>query len=310
MYSIQEIEEILSILDYHFLHVFSTQFGVSGLSNEEVGVLTSHGINVAEVGKELSTFDRMFLLGKLSAILSDEQLRQLPYKDFNKYIRTGQYQPLTKREQYEIDIARKKTYVHLKGIRGKSRGEFETILLDKTGSFRKKYEEAITDETAKGVALRRTNKEIISELGHRMDVWNHDWNRIVETEMNNIFQEGRAVEIAKKHGEDAIVYKDVYAGACRHCIEKYLTNGYGSKPRTFKLKDLIANGTNIGKKVKEWVATLWSLHPHCRCTLNVVPKGYQWNEAKKTFEIPKDFERKVERKSKIYIHIGDKKFEI
>lgn len=310
MFSVSQIDEILSILDYHFLHVFSTQFGTQGLSNDDIRILENYGVNVAEVGRGLSTFDKMFLLGKLSSILNEQQIRSVNFDDFQKYIKQGQYRPLTKREQYELDIARKKTYVHLKGIRSKAKGEFETILLNSEGSFRKRYEEAITDETAKGVALRKTNKEIISELGHRMDNWKHDWNRIVETEMNNIFQEGRAAEIMEKHGEDAIVYKDVYPGACRHCIEKYLTNGFGSEPRKFKLKDLIAKGNNIGKKVKDWVATLWSLHPHCRCTINFLPKGYKWNAEKKTFEIPKDFERKVERKMKIVIHVGDKIFEV
>jgi hypothetical protein len=172
------------------------------------------------------------------------------------------------------------------------------------------YEAVVKDEIERGVLERKSLGSIVSELGHRTENWAHDWGRIVDTEMNNIFQQGRAEVFEKEDGPDVLVYKQVYPGACRHCISKYLTNGIGSKPKVFKLSDLIANGTNIGRKVINWLATITGLHPFCRCHLNKVPKGYVWDEEKEMFNIPKDFKRKIDRKSKIIINVGDKVLEV
>lgn len=104
--------------------------------------------------------------------------------------------------------------------------------------------------------------------------------------------------------------QSIWSGNCRHCIRLYLTKGIGSKPIVFKLSKLIENGTNVGKKVKEWKATLGSVHPFCRCELRQIPDGYVWDDEKKAFVPSKVTERKVERRSKVKITVGDKTFEV
>ena len=132
-----------------------------------------------------------------------------------------------------------------------------------------------------------------------------------ETEMQNIYQTGVAQQIMKEQGADALVYKEVFSGACQHCIKFYTTAGIGSKPRIFKLIDLINNGDNIGRKVKDWKPVLNSVHPFCRCDLREVPKGMIWNDETHSFEPPKEpYKRQVERKSKVKIYVGDKMFEV
>ena len=85
-----------------------------------------------------------------------------------------------------------------------------------------------------------------------------------------------------------------WVGNCKHCIRLYTTNGIGSKPKIFKLSELQGNGTNIGRKSAEWLAVVGSTHLNCRCTLNEVPQGFEWNEKTKAFDIP--IERKEEDK--------------
>ena len=124
--------------------------------------------------------------------------------------------------------------------------------------------------------------------------------------MHTAYEEGRAANIEYELGKDAIVYKDVYPGACRHCIRLYLTNGFGSQPRLFKLSALRANGTNIGRKPVDWLAVLGPIHPWCRCTLNKLPPGYKWDDKTKDFVPPANYVIGDWRKSKIKITIGDK----
>lgn len=114
--------------------------------------------------------------------------------------------------------------------------------------------------------------------------------------------------IINQHGLDTRVYKEVYPGACRFCLNLYTTAGAGSKPRIFKLSELIQNGDNIGRKSKDWKPVVGPVHPFCRCSTRYIPDNYVWDDKLQTFVPPKDYKSKVERKSKVTIIVGDKKF--
>ena len=115
----------------------------------------------------------------------------------------------------------------------------------------------------------------------------------------------------KEHGIHAKVYKEVFPGACRMCLNAYTTAGAGSKPVIFDLSELIANGTNIGKKSKDWKPVLTNIHPFCRCMLRHVPDGYEWDDKTQSFEPKKvDESKRVQRKSKVKITVGTKYFEV
>lgn len=307
IFTTEQIQEILNVIEYHHLFVISTNFGTEILTDDDKKLLSLFGVKIDDLTQDNPLFNQMYYFGKLSGILRDKQVETIDYNDFFKYIKTGQYIPLSAREKFELDIAKRRTYTYLKGLKEKVKSSVESSILEQE---QKLYQSTVKEGLISGVVERKSVGAIVSDLGHKLDTFRHDWGRIVETEMNNIFLEGRAAEIEKEYGPDVLVFKSVFPGACRHCIEKYLTNGIGSQPRLFKLRDLIQNGNNIGKKVAQWIPSLQSLHPYCRCQLRVVLPGYKWNEEKKRFELPKTFERKVNRKSKIRIQVGDKHFEI
>lgn len=49
---------------------------------------------------------------------------------------------------------------------------------------------------------------------------------------------------------------------------------------------------------------------NCRCDLRYLPKGHVWNPDTRQFEPPKNYERKVERKSRAKITIGNKEYTV
>lgn len=303
----EQLQELLNVISYHHLFVASTTLGVDVLSEEDKELLRLHGVDIDDLNHDIPVADRMYHFGKLAGILRMDQALLLGYNDFLKFIKLGQYIPLNAREKFELDIAKRKTYTYLKGLNERARGDLESSILSES-SVRKLYEDTVQEGLVAGVADRKSVGKIISDLGHKIEEWRHDWGRIVETEMNNIFQIGKAATFFEKDGIETLVWKQVYEGACRHCIEKYLTAGLGSKPRVFKLSDLAKNLTNVGRKVAEWVATLGSLHPYCRCDLRRLPPKYVWNEEIKRFELPKIIKDRIERKSKVKITVGDKVF--
>lgn len=68
---------------------------------------------------------------------------------------------------------------------------------------------------------------------------------------------------------------------CKHCKKAYLMEDEVT-PRVFRLSDLKANGSNYGLKTADWVPTLGSLHPNCRCSLSEIPQGFGFKENSST----------------------------
>ncbi len=69
---------------------------------------------------------------------------------------------------------------------------------------------------------------------------------------------------------DLEVYKTVIndSGLCQWC-DGFYVNQDGT-PTIYTAKALLANGSNYGKPKSEWLPTLGSTHPNCRCTLHYV----------------------------------------
>jgi hypothetical protein len=308
LFTTEEIQSLISIVDYNQTFLAIEILGKDVLDDWDKYVLKLNGIDIDQIQqKGMPMYMQSLMWGRLSAQLQEKDAKDINFQDFEKYVKRGQYIPLSKREQAEYEIARQKTYGHLKGLGTKIKNDINSILTEEVQSTRDEFEKVIGEELQRGVLERKSTTSIVSEIGRRTEVWNHDWVRIVETEMNNVFQQGRAQTIRETKGGDSIVFKDVFSGACKVCIKVYLTNGIGSQPILFKLSELEANGDNIGLKQSDWKPTLSGVHPFCRCHLRSLPEGYKWDEEKEKFTPQKEeIERRVERKSKIKITIGDK----
>ena len=304
IFSQEQIDELLKIVDSNFIKFTAKALGVEVLTKDQASTLDSiFGFH--------TSFDEAFLFGRLSSLLQESDTKSISYNDFRKYLERAQYIPLTKVEEYMLSSAKTRTYNHLKGLGDTIKKEINGIILEKQTLSRDEYEKLINKEITEGVYRRKALTEIVSEIGHKTEDWNRNLGRIVETEWNNIFQEGRASEFERKFGKDVSVYKHVYELACRHCIKAYLTKGIGSKPKIFTIRQLEENGTNIGKKVADWLPVLGSMHPFCRCTLQYVPKNYEWDDELKDFK-PKKIESKYDKEKvgSIKITVGDKVFEV
>jgi hypothetical protein len=82
------------------------------------------------------------------------------------------------------------------------------------------------------------------------------------------------------------VFKRPRPDACKFCKLLYIRPD-GVTPRVFKLSDLLANGTNVGRRAgrptrsgrsrTEWKATIGAVHPFCQCELHVLPDGMGFN---------------------------------
>jgi hypothetical protein len=122
--------------------------------------------------------------------------------------------------------------------------------------------------------------------------------------MHDAFTRGKLEGIVRKYGDTAYVYVEVLPDACDHC--KGLYHKSDGTPIIFMIRQLLGNGTNIGRKSKQWKPVVPPLHPWCRCELFYVPAGYEWDSKSKMFTLPKTYVSPVGRKSKVRIRIDNK----
>lgn len=315
IFSPEQIQQLFNIIDYRMARVVADVLGKEFLTPDDKALLLRNGFDIEKELKKIPPYWQAFLFGRLASLLTDNQLKTLDYTDIQQYVERKQYKEPSRREMAEYRAAATRTYSYIKGMGNRVRETLTSSLSEqeiKNAVEERRIEDlsVLKREIELGVIEKRSIQGIVSNLGHQLQDWNRDWGRIVETEMQDIFQIGKAQTIMEEHGIDARVYKHTFSGACKYCIKLYTTEGIGSKPREFKLSSLIANGNNIGVKVKDWKATLGPVHPFCRCELHYIPDGYIWSEENQSYEPPKNYQRKIERKSKVTIIVGEKIFEI
>ena len=278
MFTPEQIQQIEKIITLHHVVFIGNNIGTEILSDYDKYVLDKHGIDVNKLSKEYTNLEQAYHFGKLSTILQSKDVKKLTYNDFLQYLRRGQYEPLTEREKGTLRFLKRNTYNYIKGLEASVIKDTNGIIINDSQKIRDKYEQAIKDSVKRAVIQRDSIKSVVLELGNKFGDWQRNLNRIAATEMQNAYEWGRAEELKKVYGTDVEVYKDVYPGACRYCIQLFLTNGIGSQPKIFKLQELIANGNNYNSKPENWKPVLGVVHPFCRCSLNSLPQGMTWNK--------------------------------
>lgn len=294
--SSQQITELLQIIQNNQSILVGSQLGLDFLSEYDKALLEAYGVDWINLySEEGDSIYQSFHFGMLAQALNDiTSLSKFDYKQIKQYIKDGQYIPLTERERSAIQYIKNQTFSDIRTLNGRIFQETNAILLNNS---LKDQVEFIKKELEEGVKMQKSYREIANQLHKKTGDWSRDFDRIVEYQMNSAYQHGRAAFINKNNpGSDPEVYKRVFTSACKHCIKLYLTGGFGSEPIIFKLSEIRANGTNIGRKVAEWKAVIDSTHPYCRCLLVEKRPGYKWNVQDQAFNII-DLETKPKLKS-------------
>lgn len=259
-----QIDELLRLLEYQHILFSARHVGTEVLSEKDLQLLSEFGVDPIKLST-ISSVEEAYRFGMLSEALGHTRASDLSYNDLKKFISEGRYLPYTTAEQATLNHLKQTTYSHIKGLGNKIAQDTRTVLIESDQKRRVKYEKVLKKEMTEAALNRQTIGETVLNIGNRTGDWSRDFGRIVETELHNAFEHGRSAAIKKRNGGDAdvYVYKDVYLGACWHCIRLFLTNGIGSKPKIFELSELEANGTNYGLKTKDWKPVLGPVHPYC-----------------------------------------------
>lgn len=285
----QQLALIQEILGEHHAALVAGMIDVEALPPAEAQRLLDRGVVAQDLAMVLAPvvkqdrppdamrmIDDAFLYGRDIAKRTQSarrEIERLTYAEWKALPR----EPLTESERAALTWARNSAATKVKGLGNRVASDFATIAIEADRELRVEQERAIREEVAEGIAERKAWRKVASALGDRTGDWSRDLARIAATEQQEAMTEGQAAVMKRRAGgEDVRVAKRPNPDACEACLAAYTQNG---RPRIFWLEELRANGSNVGKKRKDWKPTLGPLHPWCACELIEVPDGWGFDEA-------------------------------
>lgn len=309
MFTSDELHKLLSIIDKQFLLFVSSTIGEEGLNDQDKKVLDEYGIDYHSLYSEEKDIANLnFQLGALSNILSEQQLKKFTYPSLVKYIQAGNYIPLNTTEKAILQSIKMQSLADIRSAKGRIFNDFNRVVQNSFSTTRSNQENFLKEKILEGVAQRKSRKQIAQEIAKLTGDWTRDFRKSVAYISHTAFNEGKAAIIEKRYGgnSEARVWFLVQPEACKSCVKAYLTNGEGSEPKIFTLKELQANGNNIGRKQAEWLPSVQAIHPYCRCAIHEYIPGTEWIEGRFQFPKVKSTEKpklKVERpKIRVFIN--------
>lgn len=300
-----ELFELYQTIDYFQTFFIATNLGVDILTDGDRRLLELYGIDMASFENDEDYISYAFKFGMMASALKKDKVKSMNFSDLKGFIQSGNFIPLNDSEKYALNYVKAQAYNDIKGLGNRIKQSTGQIFIESSRTRRLRTQGKIRKQAKIAIKDRLSIKELSSNLGHATQDFTRDFDRIADYIMHDAYQNGIAAQLIKQYGEDVEVFFSVYPKACKHCIEIYLTGGIGSEPKVFKLKDVIANGSNIGRKSDQWRASLSGIHNWCRCGVNLKPENSVWSNEKNMFILTRNTYG-VNRKSKIKVTVTRK----
>jgi predicted RNA-binding protein with PIN domain len=137
-------------------------------------------------------------------------------------------------------------------------------------------------------AGRKTAKKMAAEIRDKTKDLAKDWDRVVTTELaqaTNLGAMDAIIENNKGRTPNEIyVYKSGPHDnlTCKWCSKFWFLRD-GETPKVYKLSELAANGSNVGKKTKDWKPTVDLTHPNGRHYLLELPINWGFRNGRLSF---------------------------
>jgi hypothetical protein len=305
MFTIKEIQAILQLINQLHIVFIGQHLGTEILTGEDRKVLANAGIDLAKLPVK-TVVENAFSFGLLSATLKQRK-RSLTFQQFLNFVTSDNFVPFSPLELEMINQAKISMYHDIKGLGNRINQDFSRIAIEGNPAQRAHYENILAEETEKVVKNRQSILKLASNIGHKTQDWSRDLDRIADYQLHRIYNQGKVAMMMKsgKPLPEIKVWFRVYDSACKECVEAYLTDGVGSAPKIFSLAEILDNGTNVGRKQKDWLPVISPMHPWCRCEIEIVEENTVWDKKLHKFVLRRNTYN-VKRKSKVHITLNGK----
>lgn len=300
-----QIFDMLDIMKRYELIFIAQQLGLQFLSQNDIAILLSAGIDVNQFKNNRGVIEDAFLFGLLAQAIGDDRAKKMNYIQFKKFVSSKNFVPLNKEEEYALQQVKNRAYTDITNLGARMRTSLSNSVLRNNQQQALVVQQIIKKKTIDAIKMRKGARGLAADLAETSKDWEVDWLRIAYFLTTEAYNQGRVQSILREYGQDVEVWFDVFNEACKHCRKLYLKNpdDENSEPIVFKLSDIIANGNNIGRKVQEWKPVVPPAHPYCRCQINWRPTNFDWDSELRAFTIPKKIVSKNPKLKNVKLNI-------
>lgn len=298
MLSADQVHTIIELIERQVIFFAGSTLGPGVLSDHDKEILKRNGVDPVKIyDSNKDPIVQNFHFGILSSVLGEAELQSMTFEELAKYVASGQNIPLSERELATIESIKMQSLSDIKSNAGRIFQDINNVVAKELYTTRANQEQFIRNKVIEGASARQSRKNIAREIAKLVGDWSRNFDKSVQYIAHSALNEGRAALAERRYGDnnEAKVYFQVQVDACDHCVKHYLTNGAGSEPKIFAIRELQINGSNIGRKVAEWKPSIHALHPACRCLLTEYIPGTEWNGSKFVFPKDKEYKSKINR---------------
>lgn len=279
------------ILRIHINWLTVKLLGKELVSKEELAELKDYGR--LDLGDEVGLVESSFVLGRISALSKKSEYKDLTLEKLSilKKRKFSSVEKLAIREA-KLHAARRLQILSDEAAAGafaRVNKATQDLIADATAK------DIIQEELALAIAEKKTRKQLATSVGNKLGTdLTAGFRKLIVTEMHRAKTRGVAMAIANKmdiysssEGSNSIVSVVPNRGACKDCENLYLSET--GDPKTFRLSDLVGQGTNADPGISHarthglhlgWRPVMPPAHPNCFCELVYVPAGMGWKNGK------------------------------
>jgi len=279
------------ILRIHINWLTVKLLGKELVSKEELVELKDYGR--LDLGDEVGLIESSFVLGRISALSKKSEYKDITLEKLSM-LKKRKFSSIEKLAIREAKLHASRRLQTLSedaaaGAFARVNKATQDLLADATAK------DIIQEELALAIAEKKTRKELAASVGNKLGSdLTAGFRKLIVTEMHRAKTRGIAMAISNKvdiysssEGANSIVSVVPNRGACKDCENLYLSET--GDPRTFKLSDLVGQGTNADPGISHarthglhlgWRPVMPPAHPNCFCELVYVPAGMGWKNGK------------------------------
>jgi hypothetical protein len=297
MNNIDLIKNIMEVINKNTSVFVFNNLGIDYLSEYQKYILKKNGIDL-EILDKMPKIERAFYFGIYAQTLKKDASFKATKKEFQTWLNKEIQKPISIKKKIALDFVKNRSYVDIVGLGNKIGGNLSNKIIAVSNYKQNKSRDEIKTKTIKAIENNLTPQQLAGILRETLGDWARDFSRIADYIMQEAYANGRCEEIFETYGDDVEVYKQTFPGVCKPCSINY-GEPY-AEPIKYKLKDIVKNGTNIGRK--EQIPVVGPAHPWSRSILHAIPKDGIWSSQKQQYIIQRNTQG-INRKSKVKITI-------
>lgn len=264
----EDIDAILTIIEEHTLGlVFDITGQQSGMSPSMFHDLVRKGI-ITEV-PQIDASRAAWSYGYLMEVLGSDDVMGM---SFNNLLDRARELRLSEPERLALQHVQEHAGTNITVLGEQVKADVQRNINDINSRFATTQAvQPIRDVAAEASRRRMARGEAVTKMREATGDKTRDWHRVAHTELQDARTQGHSTAIVNRKGLhstgdgiDSIVFRRVAPDGCVDC-KRLFHQRDGVTPKLFMLRELLGNGTNVGRKRSDWKPVVGVVHPYCHC---------------------------------------------